>query len=377
MQKLTALYIIIHLCTTGQVAYDTIGAPDNKAVFDVLCALTSLANWKGNIQKLDTSGYTSYSDMLKLNMTLSTQEWQKLFAKQGSANVRPTEPPKPQQAGTNWPQMWQSWIETATQLEAPEAVANTLEAAKLEHASEQEKRAVRGRLQPLLARTGRLDTKLTELQNDTKELTQEKVAKILNKAIYGDEVNTVSQYDPRKAFKDGPGSTAETSCKTGGSGAKAETVGATLVCVCHKENSGNEPAAPCNAGISHSSTVGGSFENTKTEFDEISKACVATAPKTLSAQYLRSALSAVFTQITAKATNTYLGIFLKSNCDGSKSDGLCVEYTGITAINREKLLEIPWIKTLNDLAKELQKTRRGSKTSRKDKSVAGYGAFRS
>nr|APD72957.1 variant surface glycoprotein 1125.12 [Trypanosoma brucei] len=354
MQKLIAIYIAIHLCATGKAAYDTIGALNNKAAFDALCALTALANWKDTEPSKEATRDTSYSKILKLNMTLSEPQWQKLFDKQGPNKARPEQPPESQRHNTDWEQMWPTWVATATALEHPKAVTETLQAAGLGNAADQTREEVRRKLQPLIARAKTLNAKLQKLDDASKELTNEKIAKMLNKAIYGEDVETVTAYNPAKAFKGGVQSNAQTSCKAAGTGARAETVAATLVCVCHKENGGNEPDEPCNGHITHTGNSGAAFAQTKTEFEDIVKACGVGKPKRLTANYITSAVANVLNQITAKDRNSYLGIFLQTGCDGSKSNGLCVEYTGVTAENRQKLQDIPWVKTLTELATDLQ-----------------------
>nr|AAX36025.1 variant surface glycoprotein MITat 1.3 [Trypanosoma brucei]6ELC_A Chain A, Variant surface glycoprotein [Trypanosoma brucei brucei]7P59_A Chain A, Variant surface glycoprotein [Trypanosoma brucei brucei]CAQ57384.1 variant surface glycoprotein [Trypanosoma brucei brucei]CAQ57398.1 variant surface glycoprotein [Trypanosoma brucei brucei] len=363
MQAAALLLLVLRAITSIEAAADDVNPDDNKEDFAVLCALAALANLQTTVPSIDTSGLAAYDNLQQLNLSLSSKEWKSLFNKAADSNGSPKQPPEGFQSDPTWRKQWPIWVTAAAALKAENKEAAVLARAGLTNAPEELRNRARLALIPLLAQAEQIRDRLSEIQKQNEDTTPTAIAKALNKAVYGQDKETGAVYNSADCFSGNVADSTQNSCKAGNQASKATTVAATIVCVCHKKNGGNDAANACGRLINHQSDAGANLATASSDFGDIIATCAARPPKPLTAAYLDSALAAVSARIRFKNGNGYLGKFKATGCTGSASEGLCVEYTALTAATMQNFYKIPWVKEISNVAEALKRTEKDAAES--------------
>ncbi|SCU72577.1 Trypanosomal VSG domain containing protein, putative [Trypanosoma equiperdum] len=355
MQAAALLLLVLRAITSIEAAEDDVNPDDNEEDFAALCALAALANLQTTVPSIDTSGLGAYDNLQQLKLTLSSKEWKNLFNKASDTNAPPKQPPEEFQTDPTWQKQWPIWAAAAEALDGDGKEAAVLAEAGLENAPDELRTMARQALIPISAQAEPLRERLSEVQRQNKDTTTATVAKALNKAGYGQDKATGAEYDSADAFNGGVGGNTQTACKAGGDRAKATTVAATIVCLCHKKTGGRDGANACGRLIIHQSDAGANIASAAPDFGDIMATCIAQPPKPLTARYLDNAVANIVSKLRFKTPNAYLGKFKSTGCTGSNNEGLCVEYTALTAATLQKFYDILWVKEVSNVAESLKR----------------------
>nr|APD74124.1 variant surface glycoprotein 1125.2660 [Trypanosoma brucei] len=240
---------------------------------------------------------------------------------------------------------------------ATDTEAKVTEAQKpsgLNSASQQVKAIVKAKLQTSLYTLEKLKEQYESIAAGSTTLTPAEVKKALNNIVYGEAKEETPKALGTTMFKPPTSNDQENNCKGTGAEHPAKSVAATMVCICAKATN-NGVGNLCSAKQKgQGSTWNGQVASATTQFTNIFSHCITAPAAELTSSALETALARVTAALTMETNNIYLGTFIQSKCDGSDSNGACVQYTGRAATDTEQFTKIPWVNNLQELTTNLR-----------------------
>nr|APD74614.1 variant surface glycoprotein 1125.4082 [Trypanosoma brucei] len=325
----------------------------NKAEFDALCEIAALADLEAEAAEELTGGEAAYEAIRDLNMTLSPEEWTKMFKKENGTGAWETTVPEPMKNDPVWQQMWPTWLKAAQSVANTNKKETLMASAGLKDAPENARQLVYIKLQPIAEAAEHLHAQLKQQTAGEKFTEAKKSKQELNQIVYGHKTKPSAAPQADAIFKSTTGNTHSAHCEGAGATHAATTVVGTIICLCAKGASSGLDHA-CIEGNAATTQWNGNHNSAPAQWTEISKFCGPTAEKKITAKLLRTKLTAVQNKLRIHSGDGYLGSFLQTSCDGNSGNGVCVKFTGYSPTGQQHFKEVPWVKKKSDFADKLE-----------------------
>nr|APD74651.1 variant surface glycoprotein 1125.4120 [Trypanosoma brucei] len=326
---------------------------DNKAEFDALCEIAALADLEAEAAEELTGGEAAYEAIRDLNMTLSPEEWTKMFKKENGTEDWETTVPEPMKNDPVWQKMWPTWLKAAKSVNSGNKRETLLASTGLKDATEDVQKLVYIKLLPIAEAAEHLHAQLKQQTAVDKIKAAKDCKQELNQIVYGQATKPTAAPQADAIFKSGTGNGHTNHCEGAGADHPAATVVGTIICLCAKGASSGLDHA-CIEGNAATTQWDGNHNSAPEQWTAIGKFCGPTAEKKITAKLLRSKLTAVQNKLRIHSGNGYLGSFLQTNCDGNSGNGVCVKFTGYSPTAQQHFKEVPWVKKISDFADKLE-----------------------
>nr|AGH59967.1 variant surface glycoprotein 1024 [Trypanosoma brucei] len=354
--KLDALLLLLTVSLTRtQAAKEKVVELDNRLAFEALCNIARLAHSQTGLENEPNDVEAAYTQLQALNMTLADDQWKKKFKTEGDGNTWITKIPEEHKSDKAWIKYWQAWKAAAMATDTEAKVTEAQKPAGLNSATPQVKAIVKAKLQTSLYSMEKLKEQYESVTAGSTTLTPAEVKKALNNIVYGEAKEATPTPAGATMFKQATSNDQENNCKGAGAEHQAKSVAATMVCLCAK---GTQTGVGhlCSAKQKGEGTAwNGQVASATTQFTDIFSHCITPASAELTSVALETALARVTAALTRETNNIYLGTFIKTKCDGSDSNGACVQYTGTAATDTEQFTKVPWVEKLQELTTNLRK----------------------
>nr|P26328.1 RecName: Full=Variant surface glycoprotein ILTAT 1.23; Short=VSG; Flags: Precursor [Trypanosoma brucei brucei]CAA40087.1 variant surface glycoprotein ILTat 1.23 [Trypanosoma brucei] len=355
-KNINAAVLLLILSTRND--YANAAAGDNENLFLDLCNLLELG--KRAVSKLAPTnlGELAYSEIQKLNMSLSDDAWKAKFApkkgKQENSNNADGAPRSQEKTHARN----HAWRQAATDLAGDEGDKPTLRLAGLEAVTQVEKLQYLSALQPLAERAAAILEQLKTLHSGSAGLTDTNIRQEIQTALYGTGATA-----PEKTTlqllkgKGNVGSTRKDICGQDNTAAKADTVLAYLFCICagHATDSGgaikvcsqtqpanNKADADVSDAHTHAAALAGQCHGSDTTND-------------IKAAEIDSAILEFTSKLKAANQKPYFGKYSATGCTGSDAEGICVMFKTTAKGEGKAVKQIPWVLTLHNAAEMIRK----------------------
>nr|APD73743.1 variant surface glycoprotein 1125.1559 [Trypanosoma brucei] len=251
---------------------------DNKAEFEALCEIAALADLEAEAAEELKGGEAAYEAIRNLNMTLSPDEWTKMFKKENGTRDWQTTVPESMENDPFWQKMLPTWLKSAQSVANENKRETLLASAGLKDAPENVRQLVYIKLQPIAEAAEELHAQLTQ-QTAGDKFTEAKNSKQeLDQIVYGQKTKPSAAPQADAIFKSGTANGHTNHCEGAGADHPAATVVGTIICLCAKGAVSGLPHA-CIEGNTATTQWNGNHNSATTQWTEISKFCSPTAEK--------------------------------------------------------------------------------------------------
>nr|APD74648.1 variant surface glycoprotein 1125.4117 [Trypanosoma brucei] len=344
-----ALFVVLQtLGTIGNVVQNS-----NRREYDTLCTFIGLAESGIEVPDVEETYKENYDYIQTINMSVSLPSWRSMFFKGPQKTDWHDTPASAKKDGKGYDKMWSTWLDAAQKLAQDPRPNNIKDSAALKISPEGAAH-VRPMIKALAAKANRLKAELTELHPEARKLTADAAIKTLKEAAYGKVDKKASDVTASDAFGgDVAHTNREETCKATKGATAPTSVIATLACLCLKPNTGS-PAGVCTEKAEGTGTWNsGSVAPTDPDVQAVANSCTSLKNAENKAELLRQAIAVLPTLITTDTTHGYLGSFKSTNCDGSATNGLCVQLDNYPADTKAGLAKLPWLTALTTLSSQL------------------------
>nr|AEL79540.1 b-VSG [Trypanosoma brucei brucei TREU927]AEL79559.1 b-VSG [Trypanosoma brucei brucei TREU927] len=344
------LALLLRLLSPANAA---IADGDNAALYDTLCGLVNLGRSPPKALNCESNADTEFTGIVDLNISVASEKWRNILR---DSNPKSTKAEIAQKAGITedlvddtWTANWPLWSASAKKLSDTATTPERIK--KLQTSKLQGLAGELARVHTTAAATtvSEIKKQIDALKATLQDKAVSGAAETLRKLVYGDK-STQTTFNPDHVFAGGSSGRAADCIAT-----KANTVAATLVCVCVKD-SGGTPAHPCHKSMTHNqnwnkaAALSGSGA-----WDELIKHCPQPATNELTAARLSQLTTAIRHAIKVDSDHGYLGVIDGSkNCEGTTSNGVCVKYANYIVAGKVATGKIPWLEGLESLATKLE-----------------------
>nr|ARB50552.1 variant surface glycoprotein [Trypanosoma brucei] len=326
---------------------------DNAQAFNTLCGFLALQQAAAPSAAEFPAASEAYDAIQRLNATLSDDEWQKMFTKDGDGKTWLDNPPTTAPAANNWKDRWTDWRKAMQQ------AADTNKKKEIKDAGFAEltgnlRRKTQAAVRRLAEAAKLIKEQLDNLPETKTDFTTF-AKKQLNKALYNANNDDEPQQTAAAVFAKPAGNNYAGACTGTVEANKAVSVAAVITCICAKDNSAAAGEA-CGRKIENSGnwdTAAAGPANT--DVTNLLKFCAPSGAAQLTASLIYSQLIAAASQFKAGAGSSgYLGSSENGSCDGKNTGGLCVSYSDYKTGTSSKFYTLPWVAPLHQLANKLR-----------------------
>nr|AGH60993.1 variant surface glycoprotein 424 [Trypanosoma brucei] len=331
--------------------HGNVGPGDNAAEFNILCEVISLAESAPTVTTVQPAPISQYDELLRLNMTVADEKWQKMFLKTDDPKVWHKTRPEAIADPGDWDSNWASWTKAAEELTQADKMAE-IKKLKLEEANPNQLTQIRTELKKLAAAA---KSKMADRQalEDKLRKAAGNLGETLKDKAYGNKEQTATSVLATNAFGNGADSYARV-CTGEAATNKLSTVAGTIACLCNKAAAATE-AAVCgrSAKLSTSTWTVGSAPDDNVIREPL-KFCNKYSSKELTSATLYNVLTAINRQIKVTSSDGILGTLHSGNCDGANTGGICIKLTSWATDGRADITKLQWAQKLKTLADELR-----------------------
>nr|APD75291.1 variant surface glycoprotein 1125.5151 [Trypanosoma brucei] len=342
--------------------HGNVGAGDNAAEFNILCDVISLAESEKTLTTVQPAPNSQYDELLRLNMTVADEKWQKMFLKTADPKVwHKTRPDTIAEPG-GWDSNWASWAKAAEEITQADKMAE-IKKFKLEEANPNQLTQIRTELKKLAAAA---KSKMADRQALQDKLSKPagNLGETLKDIAYGNKQQTRNSVKAANSF-DGGAAAYATVCGGAAATNKLTTVAGTIACLCNKAAVNNEEAA-CgrSAKLSTSQWTVGNPPNDDV-IKEPLKFCNKDSQAPLTSDSMYRILESISRQIKVSGTDGILGTQHSASCDGAKTGGICIKLTGWAADGHADITKLQWAQKIKTLADELTQREEAANEAKK------------
>nr|AGQ50244.1 variant surface glycoprotein [Trypanosoma brucei] len=341
---------VVTAIALANAADAAISSGANSAEFTALCALVELARSTLTVPAEPTLNKAAYKKLQKLNMTASDGDWLKMFHKGPAAADFHETIPSNLATIEGWPDRWAAWIE-ARKAAAKGAEDSDIKQSGLLELTADQRAVAAARIKSLTDAAEQQIRGLQVPKTPDSDLEAANIKKALLKAVFGKTDAEPATNALADTFGGDATGSRNTVCEAAEGANKAQTVVATMLCLCTKDQ------ATGTADVCHDAQTDGNdwtaaSAPTAAHQDELPKLCGPGGKRTLTAAYIRQKLEAVRGLIKVRNTDGYLGKTI-SNCAGANNAGMCIKIAGYKDAPDSKFEAIPWLKGLVNIEKKL------------------------
>nr|AGH61058.1 variant surface glycoprotein 496 [Trypanosoma brucei]APD74736.1 variant surface glycoprotein 1125.4209 [Trypanosoma brucei] len=326
----------------------------NLADLNFLCRIIALADADSSHLANSELTVDSVSELMKLNMTFSSEDWRSKF-------------PKPAQPAEDLPAyckeasdkpkcklQYAKWEQAARKSENKENLPNRI-VYPAKRINSIQGRTARLLIQAALKRAIAIEE---NYNNGAKQIIakfEENIRKKLEQAIYGQQKTGKTATDICVVPAQNDRQTSCTLKKT------ADTVCGTAICLCAKE-SGSQTGKVCGAAT-HASDVNFAGPSVAAGYQSIHEQCKQSPKSVLTSSYIESLVAAFYARLQTKAHNTRATIYLgtaPNNQDCRAEDNqACVDFTDLSEASASaKIPATYWPSQLLQVAQDLRQVER-------------------
>nr|CAJ16211.1 variant surface glycoprotein (VSG), putative [Trypanosoma brucei brucei TREU927] len=319
----------------------------NQAIFPALCSVLRIADGKITVNPPTESAATPPTQLFNLNMSLAPKEWRARFLTSGDGGKpTPKEMPKTELI-VDWQAKWTTWAAAAAVTADPEQEKKLRAEMGLDGATTAQLNAIRPEIAAIA--DAAFDLLNTQTGQGEPIKTDEQIATDIRTAIYGQDKVPAAAGDVAAIFTGNP-TTAQAACENGGPAPATQSFMGAVACVCIGANGCADKL--CNQKGSALTWESGA-QPTIATIQAVRNFCPANEFTTLSAQELRTALTAASSLVFGSGSDAYIGQH-DGTCDGSNT-AACIKYAGAASSGKPNLAKIPWHKALADIAAEIDR----------------------
>nr|APD75060.1 variant surface glycoprotein 1125.4853 [Trypanosoma brucei] len=339
-------FFLLELVRRGNVAN-----LDNAQQFNHLCKLMRLPEADITLDVAADSADSLYQEILQLNMSVADDHWknQMAIAQKGkrAPDIAKNFSLQEKEVDRTWTTHWDKWVDTYAAIKDDSKTPQEIKQASLKSHSAHQKAAAEIAIRQLVHKAAIYKSELDKLKATTEKVTAEQAKKRITAAVYGGDC-TAAEYETAIAWISYT-QTRSNDC----TGTQASTAAVTLLCICAKDNNGDNSEHFIRTQRATSTWATGSTPDLTTAFNKILGHLPKINRLKLTVDILEQIAADIRTNIKIVSDTGYFGAFTTTDCSGRSSAGLCVKYSGYTADPTTHNKKLPWLDDIEALAAEL------------------------
>nr|APD72567.1 variant surface glycoprotein 1125.3 [Trypanosoma brucei] len=361
---LLPLLLIVQVSLHKQSAGQNIAGAANKAEYAVLCKMIAIAEAGIEVPSLEDTTGSDYDFIQEVNMTISTDNWRKMFFKGPGKGDWHTTPESAKQTNKGYEEKWPTWQETAKRL-AADAKPPELQKTQVDKLTQSQITAIAQHIHAEADLAERAKSAIVRATRDASAITEDEAAAPLKKAVYGTGPQGRTDVTATQAFGGDirTGNRADI-CSTGASGKAKTSVVATAACICLRHNGGSDVQGACTP-----KTEGGTTWQDSTaapadgDLQNLAKYCPHRTNKA-TAEDLARALGEFTDLITTDSTDGFYGSYKATGCNGKQDGGVCLKIDGYGTGGSSKLKDLTWFSELQALETKITERKNAAQNSK-------------
>nr|APD75190.1 variant surface glycoprotein 1125.5014 [Trypanosoma brucei] len=352
---LRILTVVLTVRTLETASAGNIQAAKNAQVFSALCDIVATAEGGSQLPTISDTSEADYDYIQKLNMTVATESWQKMFIEQAEPLKVFDDADKANQKNKGYEKLWPTWKKAVEAVKAKQKDAE-IKDSRLKDLKGAAAVAARNQLILISAQAAAAMETAVSRTAQSDELTDAALNELLKEAVYGIRTGSETSYTVTNIFGAATTGSRTAACDsaTPTSSAMPKTVLAALMCCCYKDQTTGVEEV-CFTGLSITTAWNdGSTAPNPTDMQKISKKCGKHSSGEATSAVISRLLAGVKRLITTSNNDGYLGAYQGTGCNGQNTGGICVKIAQYKTDGESALKKLPWYSKLLDLKIKLE-----------------------
>nr|APD73012.1 variant surface glycoprotein 1125.161 [Trypanosoma brucei] len=336
----------------------------NAIEFGALCALARLAEVTPQVTKPPPEFISEYQKLININMSVAADNWTQIFSgkeeTQDAAKIK-TDTKVDQATADDWKHRYNYWVRAAKALNEDQTTKELLATAKFNALTGNSRKLAQAKIKAIAAKGERLKNQAQATIDRMNALDAAALKESVRKAVYG-ERSQGTTFDKAHAFKGYTTNKArDDACTATGVADSANTVAATLICLCLKKQGATGQICRVD-GAQAQDWQDQTNDPEAQDWAEIIGECPQRTATTSIEETINHALRALENRVILKSGTAFIGALTGSTCTGAAAAGVCVKIPNYAAAGKNNFANLQWVAELGRVAMQLKQNQEDSKT---------------